>query len=334
MKHIVVTSIYSPTEALKLYSCQLDSKLVVVGDIKTPPDWRLAGAKYISIDEQKKSQYRISKLLPYNHYSRKMIGYLYSIQHCADAIVDTDDDNIPNNNWGFPDFTGSYNVIAGHQGFINVYRHFTDKHVWPRGLPLNLITKCLNLPELSSSQQKVNVGVWQGLADQDPDVDALYRLTDDTPIIFNTKEPLVLCKGVISPFNSQNTIFRSECFPLLYLPAYVTFRFTDILRGLVAQPIMWAHGYTLGFIGSTVTQKRNSHDYMADFESELPMYAHSGRIIDLISDHVSSHHTIAENMINAYRILQVKGIVQSKELELLDAWLWDLENSGQHIKIS
>ena len=58
---------------------------------------------------------------------------------------------------------------------------------------------------------------------------------------------MVLGTGTMSPFNTQNTLIRKELFALLYLPTYVTFRFTDILRGLVAQPIMWAAGYALGF---------------------------------------------------------------------------------------
>ena len=39
----------------------------------------------------------------------------------------------------------------------------------------------------------------------------------------------MLGSGTISPFNSQNTLFTRAVFPLLYLPTYVTFRFTDKL---------------------------------------------------------------------------------------------------------
>ena len=37
-----------------------------------------------------------------------------------------------------------------------------------------------------------------------------------------------------SPFNSQNTLWRKELLPLAYLPSKVTFRYTDILRGMIA----------------------------------------------------------------------------------------------------
>lgn len=74
----------------------------------------------------------------------------------------------------------------------------------------------------------------QGLADENPDVDAIYRLTNDTPCYFDERAPVVLEAGTLCPFNSQNTATRRELFPLLYMPVFITFRFTDILRGLAA----------------------------------------------------------------------------------------------------
>jgi pyridoxal biosynthesis lyase PdxS len=109
------------------------------------------------------------------------------------------------------------------------------------------------------------------------------------------------------------------------MPVFVTFRFTDILRGLVAQPIMAAHGYQLGFIGATVIQKRNPHDYMKDFISEIPVYEHSRRVIEIVSEVVSPIQTIKCNLLAAYGELYRKGIVLEKELAALDAWLSDLE---------
>jgi hypothetical protein len=168
------------------------------------------------------------------------------------------------------------------------------------------------------------VGVWQGLADEDPDVDAVYRLTSNAPCIFNSREPVVLGKNTIAPFNTQNTLFRKELFPLMYLPVHVTFRFTDILRGLVAQPIMWQYGYQLGFTEATMVQKRNPHDYFKDFLSEIPMYQHCGNIIETVQPAVSGHETVAGNLFNAYNALKNKNIVSGSELSALEAWLNDL----------
>ena len=160
-------------------------------------------------------------------------------------------------------------------GWVNIYHHFSDQPIWPRGLPLRNINDSRD--KLQWQKEKINqrIGIWQGLADEDPDVDAIYRLTSNTPCIFQKKEPVVLEKGTVCPFNSQNTAIQKELFPLLFLPSFVTFRFTDILRGIIAQPILWQHDYRLGFTEATVVQKRNEHDYFKDFESEVPMYLHT-----------------------------------------------------------
>jgi hypothetical protein len=323
-KYIVITSINNPTNAVISFSKKLDYKLVVIGDKKTPADWFCENARYLSIKEQGKIGKYLNKILPYNHYCRKMIGYLYSIANDADFIIDTDDDNIPNDVWGFPENKETYAVINEGMGFINVYQLYTNMHIWPRGLPLSLINKRFNL-ENSIDEKCCNVGIWQGLADEDPDVDAIYRLTKNNTCIFNKRNPVVLGKGTISPFNTQNTIVTKELFPLMYLPTFVTFRFTDILRGLIAQPIMWLYGYQLGFTNANVVQKRNIHNYFEDFLSEIPMYKHSEEIVGIASDVITKDDSIQNNLFNVYVELHTNNIVESKELVTLEAWLKDLD---------
>ena len=170
----------------------------------------------------------------------------------------------------------------------------------------------------------MRVGVWQGLADGDPDVDAIYRLTNNMPCLFDEREPVVLAKGTACPFNSQNTLFRKELFPLLYLPCTVTFRFTDILRGLVAQPIMWFYDYHLGFTKATVLQERNPHDYLKDFESEIPCYLHTRPVMELVGGAIRSSYALADNLYQAYEALQAHGYVEKDELAILAAWLKDV----------
>ena len=201
---------------------------------------------------------------------------------------------------------------------VNIYQLFTDQFIWPRGLPLELIREKLRV---TSALQNCKVGIWQGLADGDPDVDAIYRLVFGKSCIFNQRAPVVLTNGLLCPFNSQNTAIRRELFPLLYLPAHVSFRFTDILRGLVAQPIMWSHGYSLGFTSSTVLQDRNPHDYMKDFVSEIPMYMEASRIIDSVRGSISTSASLAENLISAYRSLVKAHILSDQEIRILEAWL-------------
>lgn len=322
-KHIIITSIFSPTEAVKAFAANPDYKLIVVGDKKSPENWEQSGVQYLSVADQLQLDFESAKVIPYNHYSRKMLGYLVAMQEGAQFIVDTDDDNIPKSDWNFPPFEGEFDLIKGGQGYVNIYQHYSDEKIWPRGLPLKLINTQFNFAEIISKSD-CKVGIWQGLADEDPDVDAIYRLTSDKPCYFNNNAPIVLDKGTICPFNTQNTMIERELFPLLYLPTYVTFRYTDILRGLVAQPIMWEHGFQLGFTNATVVQKRNPHDYMKDFISEIPMYETGEKAIEIVSSVISAKNTIAENLQLAYEGLERAAIVSKQELVTLEAWLKDI----------
>jgi len=323
-KFIVITSIFYPTQAVKAYAGFEDYRVIVVGDKKTPSDWNCEGVDYLSVEDQRKLSNKLVKVLPYNHYCRKMLGYLLAIKGGAESIIDTDDDNFPNDNWGFPAFEHSYDCIDGRLGFVNVYQLFTKQKIWARGLPLNLINTWFEL-EKKVTIENCKVGVWQGLADEDPDVDSIYRLTSDARCNFDNREPVVLGKGTISPFNTQNTIISKEVFPLLYLPTTVSFRFTDILRGLVAQPIMWLYDFQLGFITSTVFQERNYHDYMSDFISEIPMFKNCTRIIDIVSDSISKSQNMETNLLNAYTSLHKNKIVGKKEVYTVEAWLNDIK---------
>jgi len=318
-KFIVITSIFLPTQAIKKFAKFKDWKVIVVGDKKTAVDWSYPGVIYLSPESQEEVAGKFAGLLPWNSYTRKNIGYLYAISQGAQVIYESDDDNIPLDNWvNAPEFSTDAELLSD-ASFVNIYSYFTDKKVWPRGIPLRCVLDAE--PHKAAAAKNLKVGIWQFLADEDPDVDAIYRLTNNTPIYFNWREPLVLSPDSCCPFNSQNTYFRREVFPLLYLPSTVTFRFTDILRGLVAQPILWSAGYHLGFAGATVLQKRNPHDYLKDFESEIPCYLQAEKVVQIAKEAVSSQKTMSENLLSVYRSLSVNGIVSEKELETLSCWL-------------
>ncbi len=326
MKTIVITSIFPPTTAVAHFAALCGYRLIVVGDRKTPPDWSCNGAQFISLDAQNKTHWSLAKVMPENHYCRKMLGYLEAIALGSTVIIDTDDDNIPHPHWSFPIFDAVYDTVSEWQGFVNMYQLFTDQPIWPRGLPLQLITTQFEL-EKRISRKASRVGIWQGLADDDPDVDAIYRLTCDVPCRFRQREPVVLAQGVVCPFNSQNTAFRSELFPLLYLPTDVTFRFTDILRGIVAQPIMSLYGFSLGFTSATVRQERNPHDYLKDFVSEIPMYQFGQQALEIVENSIDQSETLEHNLIRAYAALTMHGITTGREMQTLAAWVEDLSRA-------
>ncbi len=324
MLYTVITSIQHPTEAVVAFAQIEHNNVIVVGDKKTPANWDCRNVQYISVAEQNETPYALGKCLPYHHYSRKMFGYLEAIKKGADVIVDTDDDNIPKGDWAFPPFDGEQDVIQDNKGHINIYELYTSQKIWPRGLPLRCI-KQRTVDKSEVSKKNIKVGVWQGLADGDPDVDAIYRLTNNEACYFEENRCYVLGKDSITPYNSQNTATRRALFPLLYLPAHVSFRFTDILRGLIAQPIMWLYDYHLGYTGATVIQERNVHDFFKDFESEVPMYLQTERVVELVSAVIRRQRSLEDNLFEAYQTLLKAGIVCPDEIITLEAWLNDCE---------
>lgn len=320
-KYIVITTINAKTESIKSFENKFpDWQIILVGDRKSKEIEDSKMLKFLSVDDQLSLPFELVNKLPFNHYVRKNLGYLYALSNGADTIYDTDDDNAPYDFWSFPDFEQKNIRTIGGRKFINVYDSYTDSFVWPRGLPLDELQ---NVTPIELSEQKMTVGVWQGLADRDPDVDAIHRLLFNQEILFKKGEPLVLEPNSYCPFNSQNTLWEKEMIPYAYLPATVTFRFTDILRGYIAQRCLWEHGRVLGFTQATVYQERNVHDLMRDFESEIPCYLQTKKVVNII-DGLSLKSDFNYNLITIYETLEKKGIVKSQELELVKLWLKDI----------
>lgn len=317
-KFIVITTIFSPTEAVKKFAGIKDWQLIVVGDRRTPRDWKLNNVIYLSCDEQLKLFPKLAKNLPWDSYSRKNLGYLYAIKAGADIIVDTDDDNIPYDDWGKNiSFEDKFNTVKSSR-FVNIYKYFTDEFIWPRGYPIN---KLFEKKKEEIKSRRVKVGIWQFLADNDPDVDSIYRLTINKRVFFAKNPPVVLKKNTVCPINTQNTFFRKEVFPLLFLPPYINIRCIDIIKGLVAQPLLWQLGFHVGFGQASVIQKRNPHDYLKDFELEIPIYLNSENIFLTASNAINKNKSLADNMINVYKHLNNEDIVPKKTLVALNTWL-------------
>ena len=340
MKTIVVlTTIQKPTNCVEKWAKLLPNGIIAVGDRKTPPGWDSPGVKFIGIEEEN-NEFILSTLLPENHYCRKMLGYLEAINSGADIIFDTDDDNEPYFDcWtnGVPVPSSKHIasfVPPNNQGFVNPYSFYAPEGLkaWPRGTPLQKIA-CphTNLAYLCTDSTKTlgenssRIPIWQGLVDGDPDVDAIHRLVFGVEFNFLKKNPLVLPPGVFAPFNSQNTAWiDSHIFPLLYLPTTVTFRYTDILRSYVALSIMEKMDLSLGFTPATAYQKRNEHNLMQDFKSEMSMYLSTNDVMECLCKITSKEFSIIKNLKICYDSLYKMGLTKPEECSRLDAWISDL----------
>ncbi len=326
---IVVTSIGAPNRIMReIARGGMDHgyDFIVAGDTKSPKDFALDGCRFLDIEAQIATGFRFAASCPTRHYARKNVGYLEAIRGGATQIIETDDDNIPAPAFFAPRERKVCVPLLSGGGWANVYRYFTDALIWPRGLPLDKVNAPLTALELLPVKE-LDCPIQQGLADDNPDVDAIYRLILPLPQSFDRGRRVALGGGAWCPFNSQNTTWWREAFPLLYLPAYCSFRMTDIWRSFVAQRVAWEAGWSILFHEATVRQERNEHDLMRDFADEVPGYLNNHRISQALMGLAlkSGVENIPGNMRVCYAKLAEMDLVGTEELALLDAWLADLE---------
>lgn len=315
-KFVVITSIHSPTETVKLLSHWQGWKIVVIGDKKTPTDWQYDNVDYLSVARQSELFGDFASALPFNRYSRKNLGYIYAIKNNADVIFETDDDNLPLPsakekleeliNTAYAGSNIVEKLVTSQARWVNIYSLFTDEgtRCWPRGYPLDLINVT---PECHIKHQATQSPVWQFLVDKDPDVDAIYRLTSNKSVTFKQGLKYAVDFGLYSPFNSQCTLWFPEAFSLMYLTSFTTMRVTDILRSYLAQRALRAEGKRVAFLSPICYQERNYHDLITDFVEEYDLYVNAHKYIDILDS------VTAQGMKETY----CKGIESLAEQNLL-----------------
>jgi hypothetical protein len=314
-KCIIITTINKPTDQIIAYSKKNYWDLIIVGDKKTDPNlYKQINCIYLGLDEQDNLFPSLSKLIPRNSYARKNLGYAYAFINKYDLIYDTDDDNYSDIN----DFVNKHNdqEVSTKYNFANIYKLYTDFKVWPRGLPLRYIDT-----KLIIKNKKYTCPVIQGLVDGDPDVDAIFRLTNSlcknkfTKFNKNNKKTYSLKPYVFCPFNTQNTFWtQRDLFHLMYLPSTVSMRSTDILRGYITQHQLWDKSLNIKFTNSNAIQTRNEHCLIKDLNDELETFQYTEQIIEWLINNKKA------NLSETYEWLKFANIVSPIELKILKEW--------------
>mmetsp|Transcript_1762 Transcript_1762/g.4413 ORF Transcript_1762/g.4413 Transcript_1762/m.4413 type:complete len:150 (+) Transcript_1762:1-450(+) len=133
----------------------------------------------------------------------------------------------------------------------------------------------------------------------------------------------------MAPYNAQATLWGRLALWGLLLPISVHGRVSDIWRGYFVQRLMWLTGQRLAFAEPWVRQIRNPHSYLADFQSEGPLYLRAGPLVRwLLSWNPSPRaigkfgfvYAIDELSVALYEI----GVIELADVELQRAWLSDL----------
>lgn len=313
---------------------------------------------YFTIEKQKEWE-RIDgpfgsfvRLTPWRHFCRKNIGYLFAILHGAEYIFDFDDDNfIKLDSTGMPlqilpdgDDPSTMtlkNVNVIMQG-ANAFNHHPIMNAsidesWARGFPMGLIQDKhtqgqvaykQNLPFASHDKE---IGVIQFLADGNPDIDAMHRLSKPLPMTF----PLDGAKSVLvpthayAPYNAQATIHTKNAMWAMLLPGTVPGRVSDIWRSYFAQCIFADAGLQLVFSPPKIVQERNEHDYLGDFNAEQDLYNKSGKLVEFLSEWDSKDaDTIPKRMEQLWIDLYEFGYIEVDDVYAVQAWLGALDQAG------
>ena len=334
-KYIILTTINYPSHAVKtIAQMKKDWTILAVADRKTPTNWNCQNIQLLSLEDQKELDSNFAQECPTDHYCRKNIGYLKAIKDGAQVIAETDDDNIPKENFLTSVNKNVKGRLVKKTGWENIYQHFTDQRIWPRGFPLEHINPSLEIHSPLSGEAVFDCPIQQFLVDGDPDVDAIYRLTTQVVIKFHPNT-IVLSEGIFCPFNSQNTIWWPEAFPLLYLPSLVNFRMTDIWRSFIAQICLYKTDKHVAFGQATMFQARNEHNLTRDFADEIPGYLDNARIMELLCSTKLSENPkqIGQNMRICYEQLVEAKIVGQNELHFVDLWLKDIKQFSKNIEM-
>lgn len=278
-KVIVTTTINPPTKAIAKFDAMPGWELVVIGDLKTPKDYRLERGAYYPPEAQEAYDKALSDAIGWNCIQRRNFGLLIAHDRDADVVAVVDDDNIPLPGWG-------EDLMVGREAEVNFYE--TDlpafdpvgatNHgkLWHRGFPLQLLAK---RDYSRKSRRRITPDIQADFWNGDPDIDAICRMEhapecDFDPACF----PIAADK--MAPFNSQNTFLAGTVLKDYFLMPFIG-RMDDIWAAYYVQ----AKGYRVAFAKASVFQERNVHDLVRDMRQEYLGYENNLALVrDLARD--------------------------------------------------
>ncbi|XVF75785.1 hypothetical protein PTKIN_Ptkin13bG0214800 [Pterospermum kingtungense] len=337
---IVVSVSSYPSDALKQMVKLKGWQVLAIGNSRTPSDWSLKGAIFLSLDMQANLGFRVVDHLPYDSYVRKSVGYLFAIQHGAKKIFDADDrGEVIDNDLGKHfdvELVGEgarqeailqYSHDNPNRTIVNPYIHFGQRSVWPRGLPLENVGEIGHeefYTEVFGGKQFIQQGISNGL----PDVDSVFYFTRKSgleafDIRLDEHAPKVaLPQGIMVPLNSFNTIYHSSAFWALMLPVSVSTMASDVLRGYWGQRLLWEIGGYVVVYPPTVHRYDRIEAY--PFSEEKDLHVNVGRLIKFLVSWRSNKHRLFEKILELSYAMAEEGFWTEQDLKFTASWLQDL----------
>jgi hypothetical protein len=281
-KVIVTTTINPPTKAVRLFDAMAGWDLVVVGDLKTPKDYRLDKGFYLDPAGQEKYDKALSDAIGWNCIQRRNFGLLVAREMKADLVAVVDDDNIPLDGWGEDVFVGNEvetNYFDVELPAFDPVGATNYPNLWHRGYPLELISK---RSYRGAVRKRVRVDIQADFWNGDPDIDAICRLEHAPECEFDPGAfPIAASK--LSPFNSQNTFLSGSVLKDYFLFPHIG-RMDDIWASYYAQ----SKGSRVVYGKASVYQERNVHDLIRDMKQEYLGYENNLSIVQKLPNDPSS----------------------------------------------
>lgn len=278
-KVIVTTTINPPTTAIRKFEAMADWELVVIGDLKTPSDYRLARGHYINPVDQEKYDKALSDAIGWNCIQRRNFGLLVAHEMQADIVAVVDDDNIPLPGWGEDLMIGKEVEVNSYQTELPAFDPVgatNHPELWHRGFPLQLISK---RDYAAKSRRLINADIQADFWNGDPDIDAVCRMEHAPECNFDPAA-FPIAANKLSPFNSQNTFLARVVLKDYFLYPHVG-RMDDIWASYYVQ----ANGRRVIYGKASVYQDRNVHDLVRDMKQEYLGYENNLAIVtDLAND--------------------------------------------------
>lgn len=304
---IVVTTIFEPEwlrgylDNLRAHGREAETTIRIICDRKTPASVHAAAVAAgeegfnvdcPTLDEQTEFLRRIGApegFIPWDTDNRRNIGFLRAWESGADVLISIDDDNYC---LADSDFVGEHHSVGGRadvhgnarwacgEDWFNIcdrLRPETPMALHARGFPYAARGNAAATPEplpadAASTRIAVNAGLWT----EDPDVDALSRLTLGPRITGADSQPVILAPETWSPINTQNTGLLRDAIPAYWyvrmgypLQGLQIDRFGDILSGYFVQKCAKHLGDGVRIGGPVAEHRRTPHNLFKDLYHEL-----------------------------------------------------------------
>jgi len=297
---LVVTSIGDGV-FLKNYADQIVKEdfvnrcdIIVIPDRKTTPqlfeEYRKIKKQGIQIecptieeqDTYLKKLGDIHKIIPYDAWNRRNIGFLMALEKGSDFLISVDDDNYCQEKKPFFKEHACVcqkeiecEAVSSSNGWFNVCDLMVVEpaNVYPRGFPYH---PRLKSPKIDFVLEKGKVHINAGLWLQEPDLDAITWLATPAKALSFKGKSVFLGNNTWSPINTQNTALNRDAVTAYYfigmgypIDGIAVDRYGDIFSGYFTQKCAQHLGYRVRIGTPVANHIRNTHNCMKDATLEL-----------------------------------------------------------------